>query len=82
MSVVAPTRHPSPDELVSELRATLAWHIGRAEAGDGVVPCSGLGDTDTEAALYRYALVDRSPDALAAVHAAAERRIAGIRRTD
>lgn len=78
MSVTAPTRQLSRDELVAELRATLAWHIARAEAGDGVVLCSGLGDTETEAALYRYALVDRSPAALAAVHAAAERRITEI----
>ncbi|KRD19805.1 hypothetical protein ASE48_22545 [Mycobacterium sp. Root265] len=78
MSVTAPARQLTRDELVDELRAVLAWHIARAEAGDGVVLCSGLGDTDTEAALYRYALVDRSPAALAAVHAAAERRIADI----
>jgi hypothetical protein len=46
------------------------------------VLCSGLGDSATEAALYRYAFVDRSPAALAAVHAAAERRITAIRRPD
>lgn len=82
MSQIAPTRQLTRHERAAELRAVLAWHISRAEAGDGVVLCSGLGDTDTEAALYRYALVDRSPAALAAVHAAAERRIAGICRTD
>lgn len=81
MSVVAPTRRPSREELVAELRAALAWHIARAEAGDGVVLCSGLGDSATEAALYRYAFVDRSHAALAAVHAAAERRIGHLRVT-
>lgn len=74
MSVIAPTRRPSADELAAQLRATLAWCIARAEAGDGVVSCTGL-DSATEAALYRYAFIDRSPAALAAVHATAERRI-------
>lgn len=78
MSVIAPTRRPSPDELAAELRATLAWCIARAEAGDGVVSCTGL-DSATEAALYRYAFIDRTPAALAAVHAAAERWIAELR---
>lgn len=77
MSVVAPTRRPSPDELAAEMRATLAWCIARADAGNGVVSCTGL-DSATEAALYVYAFVDRSPAALADVHAAAERRIAAI----
>ncbi len=68
------------NELVAELRATLAWCIDRVRADGGVVSCTGL-DDDTLAALYRYAFADRSPVALAAVLAAAERRIAGIRRT-
>lgn len=79
MSRLAPTRQLTRDELVAELRATLAWCIRRADADDGVVSCTGLDDT-TFAALWTYALVDRSPAALAAVHAAAERQIADILR--
>ncbi|CAM3635787.1 hypothetical protein H7J08_07840 [Mycobacterium frederiksbergense] len=77
MSRVAPTRQLTRDELVAELRATLVWCIRRAEADDGVVSCTGLDDA-TFAALWTYALYDRSPATLAAVHAAAERRIAEI----
>jgi hypothetical protein len=80
MSQIAPTRELTADELVAELRATLAWCIDRVHAGGGVGSCTGL-DDDTLAALYRYAFADRTPAALAAVHAAAEQRIAGIRRT-
>lgn len=80
MSVVAPTRQLTPRRACCRA----ARHVGVAyrtrRAGDGVVLCSGLGDTETETAVYRYALVDRSPAALAAVHAAAERRITDILR--
>lgn len=81
MSQTAPTHRLTRDELAAELRATVAWCIARAEADNGVVSCTGLDDA-TFAALWQYALNDRSPASLAVVHAAVERHIAGIRRTD
>ncbi|MEH3129120.1 MAG: hypothetical protein PGN27_04055 [Mycolicibacterium neoaurum] len=74
MSVVAATGQLTRDEHVAELRAALQWCIAGADAGDGIVTCTGL-DDDTLAALYRYAFADRSPAALARVHAAFSRRI-------
>jgi hypothetical protein len=75
MSRLAPVRELIAAEHVAELRAALAHALARIDRDGSVTSCTGL-DTDTEAALYRYART-RTPAALADVHAAAERRIAG-----
>lgn len=74
MSACAPVRDLTAAERAAELRHALAFALARIDGG-GVTSSTGL-DTDTEAALYRY-LLDRTPAALAAVHMAAERQIAG-----
>jgi hypothetical protein len=75
MSRLAPVRELTAAERVAELRAALAYALARIDRDGSATSCTGLGD-ETEAALYRYA-VARTPAALADVHAAFERRIAG-----
>ncbi|QNJ90967.1 hypothetical protein HZU40_22390 [Mycolicibacterium fluoranthenivorans] len=77
MPQVAPTCQLIRDEL----RAPLVWMIHPVHGGKGIVTCTGQ-DDESFNALYVYDLVDRTPAALSAVHAATERQIAaGIRRT-
>ena len=75
MSVTAPVRELTAAERVTGLRRALADALARIDRNGGVTSCTGLGG-DVEAALYWY-LMHRTPDALADVHAAAERQIAG-----
>ncbi|WP_237569639.1 hypothetical protein [Mycolicibacterium lacusdiani] len=77
MSRLAPVRELTAAERVAELRAAMAFALARIDRDGSVTSCTGLSD-DVEAALYRYARTrTRTPAALADVHAAAERRIAG-----
>lgn len=67
---------PTAPLTAAELRRVFAWQVDRIAQGEGFRTCSGLDDA-TAAALYAYT-VRRDPAALAAAHAANERRIAGL----